>query len=126
MVRLETEPEPTLHLLSLLLRERLEIALGTPEGQQRARRLRGSVAFVAEGMETLLRFEGSSIHLGQSDVRRADVRASGTLASFLAICRGHAGVVSVLRRQVRVRGNPILLMKTLPLLRVFDDGAQAA
>jgi len=125
MVRLETENPQTLHLLSLLLRERLELALGTPEGQSRAKKIKGKVSFVAEGMECRVAFSGDLIHLGQSTETKADVRAGGTLAAFVALCRGRARVMNVVRRQVRVRGNPLLLMKILPLLRAFDDGAEA-
>ncbi|MDF1566039.1 MAG: SCP2 sterol-binding domain-containing protein [Deltaproteobacteria bacterium] len=124
MVRLETENPQTLHLLSLLLRERLQLSLSTPEGQSRARKIKGSAAFLAEGMETRVVFEGERIHLGQSQTGKIDVRAGGTLAAFVALCRGRARVMNVVRRQVRVRGNPLLLMKILPLLRAFDDGAE--
>lgn len=123
MVRLTTEPKEHLHLLSLLVRDRLEESLATPEGQRRAGRLKGAVGLSAGGMESRMRFEGDRVHLDQGPLTDTRVRGAGTFAAFLAICQGKVKAAQLLRGRLRVSGNPLLLMKALPLLQAHgrDD-----
>lgn len=121
MVRLTTDSVEQLHLLSLLVRERLGRTLETPAGQTQAAKLRGTVGLVAGGMETRMRFDGSTVHLDQGPATKARVRGQGTLAAFLAICQGKVGPVELLRGHVRASGNPVLLLKALRLLTPHDD-----
>jgi hypothetical protein len=114
--RLVTEPPEGLHVLSLMVRDRIGEALRTVEGRDRARRLQGRIGLAAGGMHTRLAFDGRTIHLDQGPLEETQARASGTLASFLAICQGKVRVGDVLRRQVRMAGNPLLLRRFLPLL----------
>jgi len=122
MVRLTTEPPEALHLLSLLVRDRLEASLATPEGQKRARKIKGTVGLGAGGMESRMRFDGQTVHLDQGPIASASVRGTGTLAAFLAICQGKVGAAQLLRGHIRVGGNPLLLVKALPLLQARNQG----
>lgn len=114
--QLVINPSENLHLLSLLVRDRLEAALETVEGRDAARRLKGRIGLVASGMETALTFEGRSIDLDQRPLDDARAIASGTLASFLAICHGRVRLGDVVKRQIRVSGNLLLFRRFFPLL----------
>lgn len=126
MIRLTTEPVEELHLLSLLIRERLQASLRTTEGQTRVRTLKGTVGLLAGGMVTRISFDTRSVHIDQGDFESAQARASGSLAAFLAVCRGRVGALDVLRGQVRVRGKPRLLAKVMPLLKSDHDPSTEA
>ena len=128
MVRLTTEPAEHLHLLSLLIRDRLQESLGTPAGQKRADKLKGTVGLAAGGMESRMRFERGRVHLDQGPLREATVRGSGTLAAFLAVCQGKMKATQLLRGRLRVSGNPLLLARALPLLQAEagDDDLEDA
>ncbi len=117
MPRLITSDDDDLHILSLLVRERLRRALETVDGRNIARRLRGRVRLTAGEMETFVVLEGRTIQLEQENTaQREHASASGTLASFFAICQGKIRAMDILRRQVRVSGNLLLLRRFLPLL----------
>ena len=114
--RLVINAPDDLHLLSLLVRERLEGALETVEGRDLARRLEGRVGLAAGEMRTTLAFEPGRIQLIQGEAEEARARATGTLSSFLAICHGKVRFSDVLRRQVHISGNLLMLRRFLPLL----------
>jgi len=117
---LNIESDTNLSLLSLLVKERLEASLQTPEGQRRASRLKGTVAFKVDGMHCNLTFSSGTLRLDQRETLKADVKISGSLAAFVALCRSRAKLLSVLRQQMTLRGNPLLIMKLLPLLQLHE------
>ena len=118
MPRLVHEPQDKLHVFSLLVRSRLESALSTVEGRDIARKLSGRVGLAAGAMETGLTFDGRTVRMDQGAITTANARATGTLASFLAICQGKIRMGDILRGQVRVSGNLLLLRRFFPLLSV--------
>ena len=122
MTHLTTEAPERLHLLSLLVRARLEEALATADGQARAAKVKaGTVGIVAGGVSTRLSFQQGGIHLDQGDPKGADARAVGTLAAVVALCSGKIRVTDVLRGHLRVSGKVGLLRHALPLLQSGPD-----
>jgi len=107
-----------MNLLGLFLQDLLRRNLARPEGAARARRLRGHLVLRAGRMAVTLHLEGHRLRLERGAVAQPTAEVTGDLATFLAIGLGHPPLGFLLRRQLRVRGNLGLLLRTLPLLRV--------
>lgn len=116
--RLVIELSDSPHILSLLIRERLEHVLRTSEGRELARRLKGKICLTADRMSTSISFEGNILRIGQDTAQSPDAHAKGTLASFLAICGGKIRFSDIFRGQVRISGNLFLMRRFLPLLSI--------
>lgn len=116
--RVVLDDPPRASLLAILLRGLLATNCADASLWERARRLRGDVLVEAGGMRITLRFaaEGPTVLTGAADGRpRARVR--GSLPTFVALATGGGVVGPVLSGAVRIGGNPLFLLKMLPLIR---------
>ena len=115
------EPE-TMNLLGLLMRGLLEHALEDPARAARAAALSGDVWVRAGTMWTTLRFddEGIEIVRGKTERRRASV--GGEMDAMLGVVTGGGVVGPVLTGRVGIGGNPLFLLRMLPVIRALGDG----
>ncbi|MBI3071264.1 MAG: hypothetical protein HYY84_03970 [Deltaproteobacteria bacterium] len=99
--------EPSMNLLGLLLRTRLENATGPIEGE---------VEVVAGAMHVALRFRGDAVEVMRGDSRTGEppkhrARIEGTLSALLDCARGRGVVRNFVTRAIRVGGDPRLLFR---------------
>jgi hypothetical protein len=108
----------TQNLLGLLLRTILENNLSDEAIYARVRAVRGEVQVQAGEMVITLRFEEGRVTIvsGPSESPRASVR--GDMGAFLGVARGTGVVGPFLSGAVKIGGNPLLLLKLIPLLQV--------
>lgn len=79
---------------------------------------RGELAITAGGMSVTLACSAERVVVKPGVAERPRAHLDGSLEGLIEIARGRlAG--ALLRRRVRVRGNPVAL---LPLARVFREG----
>lgn len=105
--------EPSMNLLGLLLRTRLEKADGPIDGE---------VKVVAGAMQVALRFRGNSVEVmrggcATSEPAEHTAVIEGTLSALLDCARGRGLVRSFLTRAIRVGGNVPLLFRLARALR---------
>ena len=116
--RVTLEQPEKMCLLGLLLRALLEDNLAGPRGQARARKIAGDIEVSAGGMTITLRFAEGRLTVRQGGCDEARARVRGSLPALLAVARGGGVVGPFLRRKIRIGGNPFLMLRMLPLLRV--------
>ncbi|MCC6521162.1 MAG: hypothetical protein IT373_00740 [Polyangiaceae bacterium] len=122
LVRLH-EPE-RMNLLGLLMRGLLTANLEDPGLRARALALRGSIDVRAGDMHVTLRFAPEGVHIA-ADGTSANARVSGDMKSLLGVVTGAGMIGPVLRGRVRIGGNPLLLLRVLPLIRARAAGPRA-
>jgi hypothetical protein len=107
-----------MNLLGLLLRGLLEEKLKVDRHARQVQRIEGDVQVVAGTMAVTLRFERERILIlaGNSGKPRARIR--GTMESLLQIVTRQRLVRPVLCGRVRLSGNPLWMLRLLPLLRL--------
>ncbi len=110
------QPE-TQNLLGLLLRNMLEVNLADEANYNRIRGTKGDVQVQAGDMVITLRLDGQGLTIisGAQDQPKASVR--GGMGAFLNVARGGGVVGPVLSGHIKIKGNPLLLLKLMPLLR---------
>ncbi len=106
------------NLLALLLRNILEANMADDAKYSKVSKLEGDVQVQAGQMVVTMRFGDGRLTLvkGPSESPRASVR--GDMGSFLEIARGGGVVVPFLSGAVSIGGNPFVLLKLMPLLKV--------
>ena len=104
-------------LIGLLLRGVLESNIATEKGGARARKIAGEIEVNAGGMTITLCFADGRLTIRQGKSEKPRARVSGSLPALLAVSRGGGVVAPFLRRQIRIGGNPFLMLKMLPLMR---------
>lgn len=107
---------PNSPLLALLLRGVLEDRLSSDGGQARARNVQGTVAITAGGMKVAVRFDASGVTIS-SEVAATDAQVEGELPALLDLVAGGNVMRPVVTRKIRVRGNLVLLLRVLSVLR---------
>lgn len=118
MVEVTVEKPGEMNLLGLILEAVLEKNLDKADNRRRAERLAGSVGVRAGRMTVTLRCQKGQLTIasGLDDGCRA--RVSGPMEAFLDVALGKGLVGHVVSGRVRMGGNPLFLLKLLPLLRV--------
>jgi hypothetical protein len=117
MVRIEDAER--MNLLGLLLQGFLSRQLVDPKLQRRARRLRGQFGVQVADMAVTLGFspEGVLIRRGMVRPLRATVRGSMKEMIPLVTSGGlTVAVIAVLEGRVSISGNPLALLRLMPLL----------
>jgi hypothetical protein len=114
------ENPETANLLGLILQSLIEGNLADPRKAARARKIRGTVLVQAGAMRVSLHCQEGrfTIARGHADGEAARARVRGNLEAFLEIALGGNMVGPVLRGEVKVGGNLLMLLKLLPLLQV--------
>jgi hypothetical protein len=102
------------HMVASLLRR----SCADPVLAARAARLRGAVGVDAGGMRVCLEFGGGEVRVRSGACDRPRASLSAPLDALLDVALGHGTVGHVLRRRVRVGGDPFLLLRLLRLIRV--------
>jgi hypothetical protein len=117
-VKLEIVDQERMSLLGLMLGGVLADNLALLEGAALARKLKGALGVTAGKMSVTLRFDRGPVSVvrGLEDQLRAQVR--GSLDGLLQVSLGRGPVRSFLAGEVSFRGNPLFVLKVLPLMRV--------
>jgi hypothetical protein len=116
-VELVIEDRDRMSLLGLMLGDVIARNLIRPEGAALAWRLRGSVAVIAGRMAITLGFEGGRVVIRRGAEARPRARVSGSLDGLLQVSLGRSPIHSFLAGEVSIRGNPLFVLKLLPLMR---------
>lgn len=114
MVRLKQPKQ--MNVLGLLMHGYLRAALRDPSLADRARGMQGNVWLRAGPMWTTLCFDGQGIEIvrGKTPERRSAVE--GEMDALLGVVTGAGMVGPFLAGRIRIGGNPLFLLKMLPIL----------
>ena len=116
LVRLE-DPVRT-PLLGLLMRGLLEANLAAePRLRELVGRLAADVEVTGGTMTLTLRFRGGEVALLPGKVERPSARVSGSLDALLGLVAHGRMLWPFLTGAIRIGGNPLLLLRLLPLIR---------
>lgn len=105
------------HLAGLMAASILRRNLARPRGAALAGRLRGVVAVDVGGMRFAIEFGDDAVRIRVGDCERPRLRVRATLGALLDAALGRGVAVAFLRGRLRMRGNPLLALRLLPLLR---------
>ena len=108
----------SLNLLGLMLGGILEENIASPRGSDLVRKLRGAVGVTAGKMRITLRFHEDGITVVRGIEPGTRARVKGSLDGLLQVSLGRGAVRSFLAGEVSFSGNPLFVLKILPLLRV--------
>ena len=108
----------SLNLLGLMLGGILEENIASPRGSDLVRKLRGAVGVTAGKMQITLRFHEDGITVVRGIEPGTRARVKGSLDGLLQVSLGRGAVRSFLAGEVPFSGNPLFVLKMLPLLRV--------
>ena len=119
LVRLR-DPED-MNVLGLLLDGFLRNVLQDQALQKRAQRLEGNVCLRAGTMWATLCFDGQGVEIVRGRTARQRASVQGEMHDLLGLVtggvRGMVGaVVPLLRRRLRIGGDPLFLLRMLPIL----------
>lgn len=117
-VPLEIERRDEMSLLGLMLGDVLGSSLSRPENAALARKLSGGIGVRAGSMEVAIRFEKGRVVVSPGAPRRPTARVAGSLDALLQVSLGRGAIRSFLAGEISFSGNPLFLLKVLPLLRV--------
>ncbi len=114
IVRLRDPRE--MNVLGLLMNGFLGAALRDPALAARARSMRGDVWLRAGMMRITLSFDGRGIEIvrGRTGSRKAEV--GGEMDALLGVVTGAGMVGPFLAGKIRIGGNPLFLLRMLPIL----------
>lgn len=120
VVRLK-DPE-NMNVLGLLLQGFLRSVLEDPSLRSQAKRLRGNVCLRAGTMWATLCFDGDGIEIVRGRTARHRASVEGEMHDLLGLVTsgGWVGLVGavgpLMRRRLRIGGNPLFLLRLVPLL----------
>lgn len=114
-----------MNLLGLLLAQVIGRNLATETGARRSRALRGAVGVTAGKMSITLRFGNGPLTMARGLDGRLDAAVRGGLDGLLQVSLGRSVVGAFLGGAVRFSGNPLLLLRLVPLLRAPRPGQVA-
>ncbi|MBI3271316.1 MAG: hypothetical protein HYZ53_20135 [Planctomycetes bacterium] len=110
-------------LVSFFLESLLGRKLATPQGARAFAGLDRVFLLDAGGVKTTLRCKGGTIEIHPGEAGAWDAGISADLATLLAVGLGGDYLWPVLSGRLRLRGNPLLLLPLLGLLRAPDPPA---
>ena len=114
----DIEGPERMSILGLLMQGTLENSLRDSGNIGRARRLSGVVAVRAGKMAVALCFQGDRLVISSEIPERPAAGVSGGMSDLLGVVVGEGMVWPVLSGRVRISGNPFMLLKMLPLIRL--------
>ena len=112
-------------LLGLMLGGLVADNLERAEGAARARKLRGKLGVTAGKMSVTMIFEGGGVTVKRGLEPDLRARVRGSLDGLLQVSLGRGPIRAFLAGEVSFRGNPIFVIRVLPLMRVPDRGKGA-
>jgi len=113
------QPE-TMNLLGLILKSILEGNLELEKKARKAAKINGKIGVQAGEMKITLHCDAGQFKIVRGHGDKSNARVRGGLKPFLEIALGGGLVQPVIDGDVRIGGNPFLLLKLIPLLRVPD------
>lgn len=104
-------------LLGLMIGRMIERNLADNKIASKIRGVRGKIGITAGRMTITLEFDRGTVRIlgGAHGPFRAAIR--GSLGELLKIAVGGSPVLSYLRGKIRMKGNPLLALKVMPLVR---------
>jgi hypothetical protein len=118
-VELVIEDRERMNLVGLMLGDVVARNLARPEGAALARRLRGAVGVTAGRMKITMVFDGGRVSVSRGLRPGLRARVSGSLDGLLQVSLGRGPIRSFLAGEVSIRGNPLFVLKLLPLIRAL-------
>jgi hypothetical protein len=112
-------------ILGLMIGEIIASNIARPRGAALARRLKGNVGVTAGKMSVTLTFDKGPVKLIRGLVGKPRSRVRGTLAGLLRVSLGGLPIRSFLGGDLSISGNPLFLLRILPLIRVSSTGDRA-
>lgn len=119
------ESPETSSLMALLMRGLLVAAVRDPALEAKVAGMRGDVEVRAADMIVTLRFGGGRLAIVTGPSPRPRARVKGTLPALLGVVTGGGLIAPVLRGDVRIGGNPFVLLGMLPLITAAGRGGKA-
>lgn len=110
------EPE-RMSLLGLLMAGLLRRSMADEAARARVRSLRGDIAVRAGQMEVTLRFTEAGLRIVRGRTERPRARVEGSLGALVDVVTGEGFIGPVLRGSLKIGGNPLVLLRMLPLIR---------
>lgn len=110
------EPEK-LNLIGLFVMRILEKNLQNPHNINRIKNLKASIVINAGEMSITLVFKEGQVKIKRGQVEKSDAKIEGSLESFLKFALGASPIRLIISRQIKISGNPILLLKLVKLMR---------
>jgi len=117
------DPE-RMNLLGLILKSILEINLTEEKKARKAAKIRGKIGVQAGEMKVTLHCDSGKFKIVRGHEEKSNARVRGGLKPFLEIALGGGLVQPVIDGEVKIGGNPFLLLKLIPLLRVPERGKE--
>ncbi|MBN1947914.1 MAG: hypothetical protein JW797_19765 [Bradymonadales bacterium] len=118
MVAIELVNEQEANLLGLILKGILERNLKDRELPAWCQKKPRTVHVKAGQMTVTVRLAKEGVRIERGHTGQAGASVAGTLKAFMNVATGGALVGPVLKGHIKIGGNPLLLLKMLPLLRV--------
>ncbi len=108
------------NVLGLLMHGYLSAALRNPSLADRAKGMQGNVWLRAGPMWTTLCFDGQGIVVVRGKTQERKSAVEGDMGALLGVVTGAGMVGPFLAGRIRIGGNPLFLLKMLPILTSGD------
>jgi len=118
MAGVNVEKIESMNLLGLILKSILEGNLADEKKAGKAAKIRGDIAVQAGDMKITLKCDGGTFAITRGHADKTNAKVRGGLKPFLNIALGGGLIQPVIDGDVKIGGNPFLLLKLIPLLRV--------
>lgn len=110
------QPE-RMNLIAYFIRDLLRTKLSDSSAASRIKSLRGAFLFDAGGMQSTVEFREDGIRIHPGATPAANAAISGDLQTLLEVVLGANYVEFLLRRRIRIGGNPVRLLRLVRALR---------
>ena len=111
------EPE-TMNILGLLMRGLLSDNLAKPRNLKRGRKMKGDIVVLAGKMSITLRFGEGRLTIIRGETEKPRARVGGDMTTLLGVVTGKGMVWPFLTGKLKIGGNPFVLLKMLPFIKV--------
>lgn len=105
------------NLLGLLMQNILAANLADEAKRSRVRALKADIQVQAGEMIVTLRLDNGRVTIMEGPTEQPKAGVRGDMGALLGVASGGAIVGPFLRGDIRTSGNPLLLLKILPLIR---------
>jgi len=120
-IGLVIEERDQMNLMGLMLGGVIASNLARPQGAALARKLSGALGITAGKMSITLRFEKGPVFMTRGLEAKLKSQVKGSLNSLLQVSLGKSAIQSFLQGEVTFSGNPLFLLRMLPLMRPVAD-----
>ncbi len=115
--RVVVDDPRTMCLLGLLMRDLLARNLARDTLYEKVKHLETVVQVGAGDMTVTMQFSGGRLRITEGGTHSARARVRGSFAAMLDIVTGKGILGPVLQGRIEIAGNPLVLLKILPLIR---------